>query len=430
MLKVLILDLTHGGDKIGREYLALGHDVTLVDVYRTSKAEERRLLELEGLRVLDAAPGEFFDLAVVPVHCPDRFLGAAHFERRITHHHAVGQLIRFPVPVVEVTGAGAKTTTCFLLSHLLAKMGRRVLLHTSRGDFLVSDATVTLNKVASIAPASLIPLSRLEGFDIAVLEESLGGCGLGKVCAITTLGDNYPIAGGTRKAFDGKVQMVRLAQDTVVIPREEEALWQQDIEPSVRTICFGEQGDVDAELDGHLQLGVPLTIELRSMEERVKADLPSAFLAPSYLTAFRCATAIMVGLGYDISQVAAALEGFKGVPGRGEVSREGNWYFVRDRNPGVSARSIEWNLGVLESYYRISDIGLVIDPVDHKVCEKLDMKAIMEVARSHPSVKKVYLFDRGPKDADLWKEVPHIQNAYDVWNMHKVVLWCTKEGYL
>ena len=231
-MKILIIDLTHGGDKIGREYLALGHEVTLVDVYRTSQGGAPSKLELEGFRVLDAAPSEMFDLAVVPVHCPDRFLGQAHFERRITHHHAVGELVKFAVPVVEVTGAKAKTTTCFLLAHLLSKLGKKVLLHTGRGDFIVSSQeTITISNKSSIAPASLIPLSRMDGYDIAVLEESLGGCGLGKVCAITTLDDNHPIAAGTRRAYDGMVQMVRLAKDTVVIPREEEAMWQQDIAP-------------------------------------------------------------------------------------------------------------------------------------------------------------------------------------------------------
>ena len=146
-LKILIIDLTHGGDKIGREYLALGHDVTLVDVYRTSTIADRQELELEGFRVLDATPSEMFDLAVEPVHCPDRFLGQAHFERRITHHHAVGELVKFAVPVVEVTGAGAKTTTCFLLAHLLSKLGKKVLLHTGRGDFMVSSQeTITIKR--------------------------------------------------------------------------------------------------------------------------------------------------------------------------------------------------------------------------------------------------------------------------------------------
>jgi hypothetical protein len=165
------------------------------------------------------------------------------------------------------------------------------------------------------------------------------------------------------------------------------------------------------------------------MEERTEVELPSTFLAPSYLTAVQCAIAVMVGLGHSLDQVRTAFEGFKGVPGRGEVSREGNWYLVRERNPGVSARSIQWNLDALESIYRVKDIGLVIDPVDHKVCEKLDMRAILEVARSHPSVRQVYLFHRKGEE-DRWKEVPHIQNAFEVWNMHKVVLWCTKEGYL
>ena len=94
------------------------------------------------------------------------------------------------------------------------------------------------------------------------------------------LGRQYPIAAGTRHAYDGKVQMVRLAKDTVVIPREEEAMWQQDIAPNVSSICFGENGDVDAELDEHLQLGVPVKLRIRHMEERTEVESPAPSSPP------------------------------------------------------------------------------------------------------------------------------------------------------
>ncbi|MFA5313078.1 MAG: coenzyme F430 synthase [Methanomassiliicoccales archaeon] len=429
-MKVLILDQTHGGDKIGREYLRNGDDVTVVDVYGTMKPKDVQLSRDAGMRCTIRTPSEHFDLAIVPVHCPDRFLAGASFDERITHHEAVGRLVRFQMPVIEVTGAGGKTSTCFVLAHVLSSLGKKVLLHTSRGIFGYARRVTTIKEGTSIAPASLIDLSRIEGYDFAVIEESLGGCGVGDVCCVTTIGDNYDIAGMTRKAFDGKVQMITLAKRSVVFPEAEMDLWAPHVRKGVDITSFGANGDVSVSIATGQELGVPMVIGIRSAEGTGQITMPGTYLVPSYRTAFEASIAIVSALKLDVSKAITSLANFNGVPGRGEIEREGDWYFIRERNPGVSARSIEWNLSMLETMYNIDDIGLVIDPMNVRICEKLDVEAIMKVVSEHPSVRQTYLFERDAADADHWADLVHIKSVYDdIWANHQVVLWCTKEGF-
>ena len=428
-MRILVLDQTHGGDKIGAIYVKRGHDVTLVDTYHTMNDEDYKNAKEWGLRVLSESPAEHFDLVVLPVHCPDHFLGKATYDRRMGHHQAVGELIRFDYPIIEVTGSSAKTSTCFILANILWKQGKKVLLHSSRGDFEFTEDVKCLKENTSIAPASLIELSRMKGYDVAVVEVSLGGTGVSQVSVITTIGDNYDIAERTRKAFDGKVTMAEYAWDKIVIPFNERSLWEPHIPKGVNEVTFGPGGDIDVHFDDKLQLGVPVYAHVRIEEKVEDVEMPGTFLAPSYRTALQAAAAAGSAFGLDAGQIIEGLRGFAGTPGRGEVEREGDWYLIRDRNPGVSARSIGWNLDVIQNVYGVKDIGLVVDPMNRKICEKLDMKVILDVAKSHPAVKQTYLFDREKSDTQLWQDLPHINNIYDVWARHKVLLWCTKEGF-
>ena len=70
--KVLVLDLTHGGEVLAQVFASRGDSVTAVDIYGTASAEKKDGLTRAGIRVLIKAPPENFDLGVVPIHCPDR----------------------------------------------------------------------------------------------------------------------------------------------------------------------------------------------------------------------------------------------------------------------------------------------------------------------------------------------------------------------
>ncbi|MDW5562476.1 MAG: coenzyme F430 synthase [Methanomassiliicoccus sp.] len=428
--RVLVLDLTHGGEVLAREFASMGDSVTAVDVYHTASAEKKETLAAEGVRVLEVAPPESFDLGVVPIHCPDRFIGQAMLDRRITAHQAVGELASFDLPVVEFTGVRGKTSACHVLAHVLGRSGKSVLLHTSRGRHLFADGEWrTLMDKVSIAPPSVLSISKDHPpCDVGVFEVSLGGTGLADVSVITGLDDDYPIAAGTRRAFDGKVQMARTAK-VLVCPEKERALWEPHVPKGTPLITFGLGGDLEIALPQKLALGkgAPLTVHWKG--EMYDVRLPGTFLAPSYTTALTAGLAAAGALGSDMERAVSSLATFKGVPGRGDVAREGGKYLIRERNPGVSAGSIDWNIGVLERNYGQMDIGIALDPVNLKVCEKLDIDDVHRVLSCHPAVKGQYIINM----PGLGREASgylRIDGPMDVRGKHDVLVHCIKEGYL
>lgn len=426
-----MLDLTHGAEVLAEAYLQRGDEVTLVDVYRTAPAVLKKRLREQGARVLLASPDESFDLLVAPIHCPDRYIGKARFSERLTHHRAVGQLARFKVPGIEVTGVGAKTSTVHLLGHLLHSSGDRVLLLSSRGVFLMDEeGTRALEPRSSIAPASVLRMSRLDlGQDVVVMEVSLGGTGCADVGVITSLSNDYPIAQGTRRAWDGKRQMLALMKKgaAAVFPAHEGDIWRPDLPERARALTFGRGGDVELLLPESLRLGSPMHAAFRTPQLLYGFSMPGDFLGAAYATALQAAFAAYMALGRDPDLATEALESFHGVPGRGEISsRPGGWT-VLERNPGVSAPSVDWMLEVLERDYGAEDVGVAIDPVSVKVCEKLDLARIKDVAGRHPGVKGLYLSELAP---GLYPGYELTPSQKDAESRHRVLLWCTKEGYV
>lgn len=426
-MKVLVLDLTHGGEVLARAYAHQGDEVAVVDIYHTASPSLVSSLEALGVEVLASAPPRSFDLGVAPIHCPDRYYGEARCEHKVTHHQAVGSLAKFPYPVIEVTGARGKTSTCQLLARILADRGKRVALLSSSGLSLIEkDRTTVLEDKVSIAPPTILKLSeRPPRADLGVLEISLGGTGLGAVSVVTTIGDDYPIAGRTRRAFDGKVQMIEGARGTAVFPEAEKKMWSPHVHPGTDRMTFGPKGDLQLELKD-LALGQGARLVMRDGDGIAEASLDPGYLAPSYTTGFGAAAAAARSLGIPLDSIAATLQSFKGAPGRGEVALEGGKVLVRERNPGVSAGSVDWNLRSLGTY-GVRDVGMVLDPVNIKVCEKLDLEAVLGVARKHHATPYLLRPEGWEKAANGYLPLEDIEQ---VKGRHEVLLWCTKEGYL
>lgn len=427
-MRVLILDLTHGGDVIAREYLERGCSVTAVDIYRNSPVIVADLGRM-GVRCLDTSPDEEFDLAVAPIHAPESYLGSARPRRTITHHQAVGELAHFSAPVVEVTGARGKTSTVQVLSFLLSREYGRVLSLSSSGLRMLGAEEVLLEEKVSIAPSTLLRLSkRYPDLDAGVFEVSLGGTGLADVSVITGLQDDYPIAAGTRRAFHGKAQMATSARACLVLPKEEEGIWTPLTTRCQEIVSFGPGGTVEAEVrPGELGEGSTLTVRCEGAETIV--PLSGGYLSSAYSLPFACALASVKGLGFDPLRVAVRMSAFPGVPGRGEVRTDGMGALVMERNPGVSASSLEFVLDILTREHDCCDVGLVLDPVNRKVCEKLDLRRVVEVLDRYPQVTGRYMLSSG---RDLAKPYgfQSIRDVEEVRPLHPTVLWATKEGYL
>lgn len=74
-------------------------------------------------------------------------------------------------------------------------------------------------------------------------------------------------------------------------------------------------------------------------------------------------------------------------------------------------------------------IGLVLDPVNRKVCEKLDLRRVIEVLDRYPQVTGRYMLSSG-KDLAKPYGFQSIRDVEEVRPLHPTVLWATKEGYL
>jgi UDP-N-acetylmuramoylalanine-D-glutamate ligase len=427
------MDATHGGLTLALEYRQRGAEVTLVDCYRTGGEELKREAASAGICLENKAPADFFDIVVAPVHCPDRFLDGVRWGKKITTHRAVGELCAFDAKIIEITGTKGKTSTAHLVAGLLSAKGNRVLLLSSGGLVLYDgEKKKTIKEKVSIAPTSILEIARMGvEFDIGVFEVSLGGTGLADIGVITTIGDDYPIAQGTRRAFDGKVQMAQTVKRTLVIREDERSLWTPHVGKDIRVLTFGNGGDVDVEIGQGLRLGdrAEIKIVLKG-GDYATVGLSGNFVVPAYLPAFSAAATVAVDLGFSLKEITESLAVFEGVPGRGEIRKEGALWVIRDRNPGVSANSVRFLIECLKGYYQLKRIAVVVEPVSKRVCEKLDLRALEKVIIDHRDcISDACLLGDSYDDmlhGDVFRVIGSIA---EVGKDSEVVLWCTKEGF-
>src|SRR5512137_1376619 len=160
-----------------------------------------------------------FDLVVCPVHLGPGInaMSAVRMLKKkiITHHQAVGELVKPNIPVFEVTGTHSKTSTALLLSRILSG-GRKIVSHTTRGIELWSGVSSRLLQSGlSITPGNVILAAQAaedDDADALICEVSLGGTGLADYGVLTSFDGDYRIAQGSMWATTAKLQMVSLAK--------------------------------------------------------------------------------------------------------------------------------------------------------------------------------------------------------------------------
>lgn len=387
-MKILILDTVHGGDLLAEQLMA-EHEVVCTDVYGiTSQEVVDRLRSLFVEVSIWSPPPRFYDLVLMPSHCPDHFLKGVEYDYRANFSWAVGNLIKDNRPRIEVTGVKGKTSTCYLLAHVLDKSGLRVFLHTSRGRGFYSDGSHDIKEKMSIAPPYLLKTPE-EDFDILIQEVSLGGSGKADIAVITNLADDYGIAKDSRKASDAKKWI--LTDNINIVPKEETTFWKRVSEKKVE----GYGGTV--ETVGEPKLGEPLQINLTYSGERIRVNLAGDYLATQYLKTIECVAKICESMG-SLSPAAfsKALTSFHGVPGRGEIIREGNVIKVLERNPGISALSVENTLKCISEMGGLEKAFAIVNPVTKKVCDALKPDAVGKVMEKY-GVPYVLYDGNGPR---------------------------------
>lgn len=374
-MHALVLDLTHGGDVLCERLLQQGYEVTCVDVYGLSTLPRMDELRSLGATVTRAVPAGHYDLLVSPVHCPDRFLTDASWSERRTFHEMVGMLMpEDGQHRIEITGVKGKTSTAHLLAHLLHQDGRSVLLHSSRGLYHYGPEGVTLvHEKVSINPVSLLTLPDLD-VDHVLAEVSLGGSGKADISVITNLVDDYLIAGGTRKACGAKSSILN-PRGLNLVPDSEKDIWMPFGHPLVTFLP-----SITLRGSNKLGEGQDAVVDYDGMHHIL---LASGYLHNSYITAFDTALAVCKHLRIPSGSILEGLQNFRGVPGRGEVHVQDKRALVLERNPGISAASMHHTLESLSTIADISGCRIQVNPVNRKVCEKLEWGAIEELAERY-----------------------------------------------
>ncbi|MGN1045333.1 MAG: coenzyme F430 synthase [Candidatus Methanomethylophilaceae archaeon] len=368
--KVLIMDMVHGGDIIARRLLPLGYDVTCADVYGIAKQQLKDELTGLGARVSGPVPKDDYDLVISPAHCPDTFLEGSVFKERMTFSAAVGRLVGKGPFRIEVTGVKGKTSTCYLIAHILDACGRKVYLHTSRGDGPYVGGTHYVEELRSIAPTSILVLPDTD-YDVVISEVSLGGSSKANISVITNLAEDYGIAKDSRKASCAKAEIFNTDGVNIVMGSERD-VW------SAYTDRLELHEDNIRKLNAP-GLGEPLRIGYTYDGKEYETELDGSYLSLQYLQAMDMAMTVCSHLHVHPSSVSKALSSFRGVPGRGEISeRDGTWY-VTERNPGISHISVNRTMECLKEMGALGNAFVIVDPVSKKVCDKMKAHLIRHV---------------------------------------------------
>lgn len=346
-----VLDTIHGAGLIADRMRERGIDAAALEVYHSSPK---------------VAP---FDLVVAPVHLSPKnpaMEEARRLGRRvITHHRAVGELLagERDYRAFEVTGTVGKTTTSLILSRVLSARGK-VVSHTTRGIEIWKDGrSEVVRSGLSITPANVILAREIaieERADDLVSEISLGGTGLADFAVLTSFAKDYRVAGGTIWATTAKLQMVSLSK------------------PGSKLIA-GE----DVKISADVTFGAGPRCQVSSTDRMIRArgDAAPLFLGEgldqeSYAPAISGAAAAALASGFDLREIASALEGFAGLGGRMMERIEDGFLFLDNSNSGLRASGV---VAALELVKKGGRHALVVGEEADTVCEGMDIPALVEI---------------------------------------------------
>ena len=349
--RIAVLDTIHGASVIARKMVERGWQAEAFEVYHHTP-------ELSS-----------FDLIVSPVHLSPHnpALEKARREGKavITHHQAVGDLLRQCSPageIFEVTGTHSKTSTALLLALILSRH-RKVFSHTTRGLEIWQDGrSAILENGLSIAPANVIRAVQAaedSGAASLVCEVSLGGTGLADYGILTSLSGDYMIASASKWASTAKLQMLSLAKKGMKFIADRETKISAD-HP------FGIGSNIYACPD-RLVLG----------KEEAILDLGEDLDFPGYQTAISAAAAAANAAGIRCRDIAEALFGFDGFSGRMKIRREGSQTMFDSSNSGLKVRDV----GRALDRARGSDLVAVVGEDSKTVCEGMDIPALSDLLR-------------------------------------------------
>ncbi len=391
-MKVLVVDMTHGGSLISSEFMKIPEtEVFALDIYNsmdTSRVEELKnkgLTFLESLDDIKEYKNQILktDLTIVsPVHCK------LDHDVTLTHHEAVGFLLndRIDIPVIEVTGVKGKTSIVWMLKEIFKDLTPLVL--SSLGVEVVEDGKwKILKRDISITPASIIEAWNLaEGYEkgICIFETSLGGTGLADVGILTNLIEDYPIANKSSTASEAKRQIFK----SKAVSCEIDSFNSNYSEFKEKTNTFGNTLDSKNRANitaSHIQYGFDKTnfqIDLVDFKTSNNHMLNESFEvstfapAPMHVTNILAAVSASLTFGIPIEKIKEGLNNFKGVKGRTSINEQDGIRIIEEINPGLNVTSIMKTISMIEN---MDHVGVIFGGKYGVTCEEIDEELVADV---------------------------------------------------
>lgn len=382
-MKVVIIDMTHGGIKIVTEFSKIdSYDVFAWDIYHTLNKQQKEDLHRNQVKLIDENylkknlmaknEGDNTDLMIIaPVHCK------LEFPVNMTHHEAVAFLMknRIHVPIIEVTGVKGKTSVVHMLKEIFRDLNPLIL--SSLGVEVVENGeNKLLKRDISITPANIMlawELAQEYPVGIFILETSLGGTGLAQVGILTNIAEDYSIAGGTRKASQAKAQIFK--DEIVICDSDSSDQFYTKYKEKTNTFSIGGKGNVRAT---NMVFGLHETVlqvevqNLKTVSGELLHDVfeISTFApAPHHLENVLSAISASLTMEASLDMIKEGLRRFKGLRGRTSLKTEGDMCIIEEINPGINSTTIKKSVEMLAD---LPQSAVVFGGKYGVTCEEID----------------------------------------------------------
>ncbi len=388
--RILVLDPIHGAEVIAEVLKELGKEAEIFNPYQTFKKSLTK-------NAAHASQQTFFndldcDLVIAPVHLNPNFEIVKQALKNnipfMSHHEAVKEIAAIKnlfadINVIEVTGTVGKTAVCELICQLLKN--KKVLSHTSSSTRFKSAGEEIRFPRLSGTPASVLKVMNIASEknlkpDIAVFEISLGLTGIGDVGVITSLKEDYRIAGGTKEASAVKKASIKNYED-----RDKSIV----IHPGLSDVNVG--GNTYGDEDKNLWLyggGNKVTFNrLRTINgdfisgEMAFRPFNSYIGTEYYRKSLEAAFCTVLSLGIPPAEVNT--EDISAVKGRMKVEKIKGRFLIDNSNSGTKLKFLD---EITEDARRISEkMILIVGEESQYVCECVSVEELKRVVENRAS---------------------------------------------
>ncbi len=384
--RILVLDPIHGADVIAEELEELGKEVEIFNPYQTLRKFDQNASQQTFFKGLN------YDLVIAPVHLNPNFEIVKQALKNdipfMSHHEAVREIATIKnlfddIKVVEVTGTIGKTSVCELICQLL-KNKFKVLSHTSSVTrFTSPEDTVIFPKLGG-TPANVLKVMEIASEknlkpDIAVFEISLGLTGIGDVGVITSLKEDYRIAGGTKDASAVKKASIKNYGDRSIVVHP--GLLISDVNMSGNTF-----GDKDKtlwieEYENKVVFNRLKTINGDFINGEIAfKPFDSFFDTEYYRNSLEAACCTVLSLGIPPKELNSTISA---VGGRMKLEKLKGRFLIDNSNSGTKLKFLD---EVTEMARRISEkMILIVGEESGYVCEGVSAEELQKVVEQRAS---------------------------------------------